>query len=490
MRKRLLALALLLTLACALAPGLALADEGGGAAVPVAIEIGSDGAPVGASGDGWTYENDKLVLEAGYAFTFTGSAYTGRIDNNGVLAGGMISGTVFNLSNDAGTGIIAGGTFSGFVSNYGGVISSGTFNKGSGQSENNSVDNKAGGTIDGGEFNIGVNNSGSIEDGTFNGGAQNYPDGTVSGGTFDGMEFFNNGIISGGVFNSDTTYNFGEIRNGTFGKAVESDGGTISGGTFASTGSVLSYYGGIISGGTFDGPVSNCDSDFDPKYNRATITGGTFAGTVTNYDAIAGGTFFGDVTNRGIIAGGFFACAVVDAGGTIGACTYSLRADLTGLSLSAAVPESRAAGAAADVRVAYDAESGESNRLTLVADEGYTLPAAIVVRVGDANGPKLAAGADYTYDAATGAIAIKKNSVTGPLLLAASGVPSVAPPEPAPPTPTPPADPVAAASKATALAATSDSALPHVACGVALLAGSALLACVATRGKRSRDQKV
>lgn len=475
MRKHLIASALALAFACLLAPSAALATEGSTAPVPVAIEIGADGAPVATSGDGWTYEGDALVLDAGHTFTLVGSAYAGITYNNGVIVGGVFSGSVFNGDENHTGATIAGGTFNDYVYNYeGGIVSGGVFNDGS---NNNSVTNY--GTIRGGVFNISVDSSGAIEDGTLNGGGQNYADGTVSGGMFGGEAFFNQGTISGGAFNSDTTYNFGEIRNGTFGKTVESDGGTISGGTFASTGSVLSYYGGIIAGGTFDGPVSNCDSDFDPEYNRATITGGTFTGTVTNYDTIEGG---------------FFALPVVDAGGTMSAGAFPITATLTGLSIAEAED--------AELVATYEKDSDEGNRLTLVADEGYTPPDAISVRCGTADGPELVAGVDYAYDAASGVVTIKKGSVAGPLFVVATGIPAVEPPippEPTPPTPDPDPTPTplpaptptdaaapAAPSSATALAATGDGALPRAALGTVLLAGGALALCVANRRKRSR----
>lgn len=446
MRKRLFALVAILTLVCSLAPSVAFSDEGGdsGALIAVEIEIGADGTPVAAWGEGWRYDADagRLTLDAGRAFSLTGAAYTGSTTN---------------------TGTIVGGEFGGYVYNYeGGVVSGGVFNGG-----NNSVTNY--GTIRGGEFNVNVYNSGTIEDGAFNDGAENDSDGIVSGGTFGGVMFFNNGIIGDGVFNSDTTYNFGEIRNGTFGKAVESNGGTISGGTFASTGSVSSQYGGIIAGGTFDGPVSNCDSDFDPEYNRATITGGTFMGAVTNYDTIEGG---------------FFALPIVDEGGTMSAGAFPVSATLTGLSIAEAED--------AELVATYEKDSDESNRLTLVAGEGYALPDAISVRCGTAGGPELVADVDYAYDAASGAIAIKKSSVVGPLFVVANGVIAGDPPIPSDPTPSTP-DPAptdaaapAVPSSATALAATGDGALPQIVLGIALLSGGALALCVANRRKRSR----
>ena len=116
MRKRLLALALLTTLACALAPSVTFADERGATPTPVTIEVGDDGAPVSTSGDGWTYDDGELVLEAGYAFAFTGHAFDvsgeNRIWNSGIIVDGIfVNGSKGNGSavhNEAG-GVIQGG---------------------------------------------------------------------------------------------------------------------------------------------------------------------------------------------------------------------------------------------------------------------------------------------------------------------------------------------------------------------------------------------
>ena len=358
MRKRLLALALLTTLACALAPSVTFADERGATPTPVTIEVGDDGAPVSTSGDGWTYDDGELVLEAGYAFAFTGHAFDvsgeNRIWNSGIIvdgifvngskgngstvhneAGGVIQGGTFNMPvNNYGTieggtfhesahnhGKIAGGTFDDYVTNSeGAVVSGGVFEDGG---NNNSVDNS--GTIGGGEFNIGVNNSGAIEGrGVFNAYVQN-------GNARFGTDKNKSCTISGGTFNSEEMDNFGTIEGGTFNGEILSRG-IIAGGTFSSTSTVASNDedttdgGGTISGGTFAGPVTNGDPD--PDWNAAAITGGTFAGAVTNYDAIGGGTFssivsnkeggtvsggmfLGDVTNRGVIEGGFFARPII-----------------------------------------------------------------------------------------------------------------------------------------------------------------------------------
>lgn len=85
MRKRLIVLATALAFACLLDPNAAFASV-----VPVTIEIGADGAPVGTSGEGWTYADGVLTLDAGYAFTFTGHALNvsseNLLRNKGVIA--------------------------------------------------------------------------------------------------------------------------------------------------------------------------------------------------------------------------------------------------------------------------------------------------------------------------------------------------------------------------------------------------------------------
>ena len=164
MRKRLLSLVTALVLACSLAPGIALADPGD--PIPVTIEVGANGVPVDAPGDGWTYENDKLTLQAGYAFTLEGGTLSVRVYNFGTIEGGTFEESVFNGSDEGeGAGIIAGGTFSNYVYNYeGSVISGGAFNDGG---YNNGLRNE--GVVSGGEFKIDVNNSGTIEgEGVFN----------------------------------------------------------------------------------------------------------------------------------------------------------------------------------------------------------------------------------------------------------------------------------------------------------------------------------
>lgn len=517
MRKRLLALATALVLACSLVPGFALAVDGNGEPVSVIIEIGENGAPVGASGTGWTYRENgsgvfELALESGYAFTLTGHAFgasgedrilnsgiivdgvfNARVDNCGGIEGGEFNESVYNGSSEQEAGTIAGGTFTDYVNNAKtGTIAGGTFNDGS---NNNAVDSS--GTITGGEFNINVNNGGTIEgNGMFSAGVQN------GNARFDADEN-KSCTISGGTFSGELD-NFGTIEGGTFNGKITSRG-IIAGGSFTSTGSVASNDedttagGGTISGGIFACPVTSGDAD--PDWNAAVIVGGTFQKAVTNYGVIeggmfegtvtnaatfsgepgtiTGGTFLGDVTNRGVIEGGFFALPIViGEGGSVSAGTFPVHTALTGLSIAEA--------ANAELFASFEKDSEEANRFTLKADGGYELPDAIAVSLGSADGPELAAGTDYTYDTATGAVAVKKGAASGPLFLVASGVPAIEPAEPVPPGTTEPESPERQPSpcSATPLAATGDNVLPQVVGAVALLAGTALAASAAACLKR------
>ena len=214
--------------------------------------------------------------------------------------------------------------------------------------------------------------------------------------------------------------------------------------------------------------------------NYDAIEDGAFSFRVTNKEigTISGGTFLSDVTNRGAIGGGFFALPIICEGGTVSASTFPVHTALTGLSI--------AETANAELVASFEKDSEEINCFMLKAAEEYQLPDAIAVSLGSADGPKLAAGTDYTYDAATGAVAIKKGAASGPLLLTASGVPVVAPaPEPAPPTP----DSRPPTSDAKLLAATGDSAIPTVVAGIALLAAGALAASAAARRNRRASRR-
>lgn len=541
MRKLLLAMMATIALICSMIPGAASAIESNYGAIPVVIEIGSNGTPIESSGEGWTYapnEDGRLILtlNEGRAFTLTGNPLDipherALVVNHGTIVDGEFNTGVNNFGN------IEGGTFRYFVGNWQ-MISGGTFNR--------YVTNDTNAVIAGGVFNVGthnnrVDNYGIIRSGTFNCPINN-------SGTIEGNGIFNSYIqngyyrfdadrnkacsILGGTFNSETIENFGTIAGGTFDGEVLS-GGIIAGGTFSSASSVsnndegITTDGGTISGGTFAGSVVNGSPD--PNENAAIVTGGTFENVVENHDAISGGsfirssivqnygtiaagtfdgtvcnkqtgtvkdgqasspTFNNKVENDGIIEGGFFAHSIITGGkGTLNSCTFPANMNLARLSL---------AGTGTEQPVAmYEKNSSENNRYTLAADAGYMLPASVSVRLGSENGQELAAGADYAYDAATGIVTVKKSAVVGPLYLAASGVPAPTPPTPAPApttpetptTPTPLPEPPEPPSSAKALASTGDSPLPIIALSVALVAGATAAACAAARRRKRLDQR-
>ena len=148
----------------------------------------------------------------------------------------------------------------------------------------------------------------------------------------------------------------------------------------------------------------------------------------------------------------------------------------------------------------FEKDSSESNLFTLAADKGYVLPDTITLHRESPDSPELVAGDDYTYDATTGTLAIKKSAVTSPLYLAASGIP-ISDPEPGPsPDPDPDPDPAPApatpgastaavnGASAPALAATGDTALPQVAFDLALFSGCVLFVCAAQRRANRRNQ--
>ena len=122
-----------------------------------------------------------------------------------------------------------------------------------------------------------------IKDAEFNSGTvggETSNDGTISGGTFQGMVYNHRNYNDQGSIP-------GVILDGTFQGAVV-NWGTISDGTFL--GEVNNNYSydnnnmsipGVISDGTFKGEV----------FNYGTISNGNFQGDVRNYRTISGGTF-------------------------------------------------------------------------------------------------------------------------------------------------------------------------------------------------------
>ena len=122
-----------------------------------------------------------------------------------------------------------------------------------------------------------------IKDAEFNSGTvggETSNDGTISGGTFQGMVYNHRaytdqgsipGVISGGTFQG-AVVNWGTISDGTFLGEVNNN--------YSYDNNNMSIP-GVISGGIFQGTV----------YNSGTISNGNFQVGVRNYRTISGGTF-------------------------------------------------------------------------------------------------------------------------------------------------------------------------------------------------------
>lgn len=204
MKKRILSLILALSMVLSVFPLGAFAEGSTGDLV-----IGSDGYPVGTSGNGWSYDDitQTLTLTSGtFDFSTTEPVKCAvEIQWRVEITGGIFAGEVTN------EGTIKNGIFAGRVTSNGTIMDNGTFNEE-------------------------VTNSGYIKDGTFNGKVTN--SNTIENGTF--------------TYKVENTH---IIKDGTFTYKVENGGrGTIFGGTFA--GSVNNSYGGHIFGGVFNGHIN------------------------------------------------------------------------------------------------------------------------------------------------------------------------------------------------------------------------------------------
>ena len=152
-----------------------------------------------------------------------------------------------------------------------------------------------------------------IKDAEFNSGTvggETSNDGTISGGTFQGMVYnhrnYNDqgsipGVIRGGTFQGNVV-NWGTISDGTFLGEVNND--------YSHDNNYVSIP-GVISGGIFQGEVYNestiSNGDFQGEVsNRGTISGGIFQGEVHNWGTISNGTFQREVHNWGTISDGIF----------------------------------------------------------------------------------------------------------------------------------------------------------------------------------------
>ena len=210
---------------------------------PPDLVIGSDGYPVGTSGNGWSYDNntDTLTLTSGtfdLSTTETVECVV-KIQSGATITGGTFAGSVKNWST------ISGGTFQKMcsVTNHGTIKDNGIFE--------GKVTNYTSGTILDGTFRGEVDNSGAIEKGTFEGSVQN--NNRISGGTFqNGCSVTNWSTISGGTFqNTCSVTNHGYIKDGTFAGEVTNNDGTIYGGIFAgSVENKWKIYGGVFNGKT------------------------------------------------------------------------------------------------------------------------------------------------------------------------------------------------------------------------------------------------
>ena len=206
MKKRILSLALALSMMISLFPVSALAQTPGGGTAVLAeengeteetagtITIDSSGEPVGddgAKGENWEYDSN-LTLKKGM-YTFSAPVTCGVIINGATVVGGTFEGTVWNQAG----GKISGGTFAD-VSNRGTIIG-GTFTGAHGSIINHT-------TIAGGVFEKNVTNGDSGDEGI---------SASITGGLFKAkvQNKAASAAITGGVFVTIPTGS-GTIANG------------------------------------------------------------------------------------------------------------------------------------------------------------------------------------------------------------------------------------------------------------------------------------
>ena len=200
----------------------------------------------------------RCMIEIRSGVEITGGSFGNSVTNYGTISSGTFQTMGGGVINE---GTIKNGTFTDSVTNNK-TISGGTFQNGC------SVTN--GGTISDGTFQNRciVTNKSIISGGTFQNGCSVTNNKTISGGTFqNGCRVTNYGTINGKGTFEGTVVNSGTIENGIFNGTVENFVGTISGGTFKGT--VNNDY-GTISGGTFAAGLS--------KNNGSKILGGIFNG--------------------------------------------------------------------------------------------------------------------------------------------------------------------------------------------------------------------
>ena len=324
MKKRILSLILALSMVLSVLP------LGAFAADPPELVMGSNGLPVyseGTVGHNWVYMNGTLCLLYG---TFDFSSTHPQNTSAGTQTAPPVACPIEIQSSYA---TITGGTFNGTVKNSHGTISDSIFN---GEVTNDAtIKNStfAGSVTNGSNIEnctfqgmYKVTNKSTIKNGTFKntGGVENWS--TISGGTFqNGCDVTNYGIIKDNGTFEGTVENSGTIENGTFtcdvinDKAYDviSSSGTINNGTFM--GDVINRFNGTIADGTF--------ASGKTVTNYGTINNGTFNGTVDNCGSgrISGGTFAAGLSvKNGSVTGGVFN-GVIE--GTTGAGVYHITVD-------------------------------------------------------------------------------------------------------------------------------------------------------------------
>lgn len=431
MKTRLFALVMSIFASCVFVPNLAYAETDD---VHVEIEIGSTSRPTATAGPGWEYDAEEgdwgtVYLEEGYAFTFTdGVFYLGDVKNNGgTIVEGVFGGTITNVD-----GIIEGGGFTSTVLNSG-SIEGGRFQ--------NDVHNGTQGVIYAGVFKDGLNNEGVVRDGSFEGWVEN--EGTIHGGEFYGDGYdgevarvVNRGIFAGGTVRTYLlnesgglveggaflcpTANHGTVNNGLFeyGFTSEGKGAVVNDGTFR--GKISNYPGSVISGGVFASDVYNYG--LSPDLPDGTILNGTFRQTVYNIGggSIEGGVFENLVHNDpySSVKGGRFFLAISNNGGDVSACEYLVTLKLANISHTL----EEAADGRHYAKYAPSEESGIE--FSLRANKEYALPSSISVSC-KMPGGEITPVENFMYNAKTGQVRISKNSVFGPLVIAAEADKSI-----------------------------------------------------------------
>lgn len=160
-------------------------------------------------------------------------------------------------------------------------------------------------------------------------GKRAHNEGTISGGTFQGM-VGNTGTISGGTF-QENVYNYGTISNGTF-QGMVVNYKTISGGTFKEAVEVNASSGNeaTIEGGTFEKGMKLKNDDASITISNGLFNGEVFTERCSSPLSISGGLFTNavdvsitDPSNLQITGGYFVNKPIVPEGSDIAFTTVS-----------------------------------------------------------------------------------------------------------------------------------------------------------------------